>query len=217
MKIPEVLEYLKGIYGDKKAMTISELKNRMKVSEITIHRKLKKTGALTSYNKNGMFYTLPHIPKFDAQGLWVYNDIRFSKHGNMNRTIIQLINQSGSGLHAGEIEGLIGYAPHSLLHQLSAKSAIHRKKLKGRYVYFSIDKQVFKSQLHSYTAILQAQYSENDMPCLAAVRLLIEKIKKPKDSLASLLKILRRDNVKINESQVKRFFKKHGLEKKTPD
>ena len=136
-------EYLKGIYGDKKAMTISDLKNRMKVSEITIRRKLKKTGALTSYNKNGMFYTLPHIPGFDAQGLWANNDIRFSKHGNMNQTIIQLINHSDRGLHAGEIEDLIGYAPHSLFHKLSSKSAIGREKLQGRYVYFSIDKQVW--------------------------------------------------------------------------
>ena len=97
MEISKELEYLKGIYGDKKVMTMSDLQNRMKVSEITIRRKLKKTGALTSYNKNGMFYTLPHIPKFDAQGLWANNGIRFSKHGNMNRTIIQLINHSEIG------------------------------------------------------------------------------------------------------------------------
>jgi hypothetical protein len=215
MKVPEDLEYLKGIYGDKKIMPISELKNRMHVSEITIRRKLKKVGALTSYNKNGMFYTLPHIPEFDALGLWANNDIRFSKHGNMNQTIIQLINHADRGFHAGEIEDLIGYAPHSLLHKLSAKSAIGREKLQGRYVYFSIDKQIWKSQLRIYTATLQTQYSENDMPCLAAVRLLIEKIKRPKDSLVGLLKILRRDNVKIDESQAKRFFKKHGIEKKT--
>lgn len=217
MEITKASEYLKGIYGDNKVMTINELKNCMKVSEITIRRKLKKTGALTSYNKNGRFYTLAHIPRFDAQGLWTYNDIRFSKHGNMNQTIIQLINRSVSGLQAGEIGDLIGYAPHSLLHQLTTKSAIHRKKLQGRYGYFSIDKQVFKSQLHSYTATLQTQYSENDMPPLAAVRLLIEKIKRPKDGLAVLLTILRKDNVKINESQAKQFFKKHGIEKKTPD
>jgi len=217
MKKQEILEYLKSIYGSKKVMTMSELKNRINASEITIRKKLKKVGALTSYNKNGMFYILPHIPKFDARGLWAYNDIRFSKHGNMNQTIIQLINQSDSGLHAGEIEDLIGYASHSLLHKLSTKSAIGREKLQGRYVYFSINKQVFKSQLDTYTATMQAKYSKNDMPPLTAVRLLIEKIKRPKDSLSGLLKILHKDNVKIDGSQAKRFFEKHGVEKKTPD
>ncbi len=51
------------------------------VSEITIRRKLNKFGTITSYNKNGMFYTLPHIPKFDVNGLLYRKDVRFSKQG----------------------------------------------------------------------------------------------------------------------------------------
>lgn len=216
MKAIEELKYLKNIYGVEKVMTISDLKKRMMVSEITIRRKLKKAGAITSYNKNGRFYTLPHIPKFDSYGLWCHNGIRFSKHGNLNRTIIQLINQSSSGLHAEIIGELIAYPPHSLLHQLSLKSAIQREKLHGKYVYFSIDEQLYKSQLNKYTT-LQTQYIEDDISCIIAVRLLIEKIKRPKYSISHLVEILHRENIKISELQAKRFFEKHGIEKKTPD
>ncbi|MCD4806175.1 MAG: hypothetical protein K8R13_01085 [Methanococcoides sp.] len=210
------LEYLKTIYGYEKVMTINNLGNRMMVSAITIRRKLKKSGAITSYNKNGRFYTLPHIPKFDSHGLWSHNDIRFSKHGNLKQTIMQLINQSSIGLHAEAIGELIGYPSHSLLHQLCLKSTVQREKLHGKYVYFSIDEQLYKSQLNKCTS-LRTQYIEDDIPCIIAIRLLIEKIRRPKDSLSYLVGILRRENIKISELQANHFFEKHGIEKKTMD
>ena len=213
MKTFEESEYLRTIYGREKVMTIHDLINRMMVSEITVRRKLKKSGAITSYNKNGRYYTLPHIPTFDSYGLWNYKDIRFSRYGNLNQTIKQLINRSSGGLHAEVIGELIAYPPHSLLYQLCVKSAIQREKLHGRYVYFSIEGDLYKSQRDNYES-LQTLYSEDDLPCITAVRLLIEKIRRPKDSPSELVRILHRENVKISELQVKRFFDKHGLEKK---
>lgn len=204
------------IYGDEKVLTIKDLKMRMMVSEITIRRKLKKWGAITSYNKNGRYYTLLHIPKFDSWGLWNYTDIRFSKYGNLTQTIIQLINHSSSGLHAEQVGDLIDYTPHSLLHRLAGKAAIQREKLYGKYVYFSCDKQEYKAQLNKYKSI-QAQYREDEIPCLIAIRLLIEKIRRPKDSTAQLVKRLQTDHVKISELQATGFLEKHGIEKKTPD
>jgi len=205
-----------NIYGDEKVLTINELKTRMMVSEITIRRKLKKWGTFTSYNKNGRYYTLIHIPKFDSWGLWNYNDIRFSKYGNLTQTIIQLINKSSGGLHAEEVGDLIDYAPHSLLHRLAGKASIRREKLYGKYVYFSYDEQEYKTQLNKYQSI-QAQYREDEIPCLIAIRLLIEKIRRPKDSTAQLVKRLQKDHVKISELQATGFLEKHGIEKKTPD
>jgi len=187
----------------------------MMVSEITIRRNLKKSGALTSYNKNGRYYTLQHIPVFDSYGLWNYKDICFSKHGNMHQTIIQLVNESRCGLHAGAIGELIGYPPHSLLNKLCAKSLIKREKLHGRYVYFSIKEQLYKSQRDKFETV-QEQYSEDDMPCTTAVKLLIERIKMPKSDPSELARALQKENINISELQVKRFFEKHGLEKKTP-
>lgn len=214
MKQNQVTNYLKTIYGREKVMTIKDMKKRMIVSEITVRRKLKESGALTSYNKNGKYYTLPHIPVFDSYGLWNYKDIRFSKHGNMHQTIIQLVNESPGGMHAGAIEELIGYPPHSLLNKLYAKSLIQREKLQGRYVYFSMGEQLYKSQREKYETI--QQYIQDEIPCTTAVRLLIERIKRPESNLSELARALRKENINISEIQVKRFFAKHGLQKKTP-
>ncbi len=207
-------EDLKRIYGREKVMTIKDLLTRMMVSEITVRRKLKASCALTSYNKNGRYYTLPHIPRFDSYGLWNHKDIRFSKHGNLNQTIIELINASSCGLHAEAIGELIDYAPHSLLHTLCKKSLIRREKLHGRYVYFAVDEQLYRTQ-HSNYESLPVQYSEDDMPCATAVSLLIEKIKSPQASPSELARYLSRKNIKISELQIRHFFDKHGIEKKT--
>ena len=118
MRQDEAKGYMETIYGRSKVMTLCELADRMMVSEITVRRKLKKSGALTSFNRNGKYYTLPHIPVFDSYGLWNYKEIRFPRHGNMHQTIIQLVNQSLCGLHAGAIGELIGYPPHSLLNNM---------------------------------------------------------------------------------------------------
>ncbi|MBA7576661.1 hypothetical protein ES708_18502 [subsurface metagenome] len=115
-----------------------------------------------------------------------------------------------------EVGDLIDYAPHSLLHRLAGKAAIRWEKLYGKYVYFSYDEQEYNAQLNKYKSI-QAQYRDDDIPCLIAIRLLIEKIRWPKNNTAQLVRRLQKDNVKISELQATRFLEKHGIEKKTPD
>ncbi|MBD3273638.1 hypothetical protein GF385_04800 [Candidatus Dependentiae bacterium] len=207
-------EYLKTIYGTEKVLTLNSLKDKIRVSEITVRRKLKKSGAITSYNKNGKYYTLPHIPNFDTNGLWNYKEIRFSQFGNLKQTIIQLVNNSERGLHAEAIGELIAYQPHSLLNQLCLKSTMQRKKLDGKYVYFSINQKVYKSQFTKYTN-LRTNNIEDEISCTQAVGLLIAKIRNPKSNLSDLVRILHKDNIKIKESQARVFFDKHGIEKKT--
>ncbi len=86
-----------------------------------------------------------------------------------------MVNPSPSGLHAEVIGMLIAYKPHLQLHQLYIKSKIQRKKLHGKYVYFSINEQLYKSQFNKHT-ILQTHYIKEEILCIVAVRLLMEEI-----------------------------------------
>ena len=56
----------------KKVLTIDELLKILICSIITVRRRLKEWHAYTSYNKNGCYYTLPSIPKFNKKGIWNY-------------------------------------------------------------------------------------------------------------------------------------------------
>ncbi len=94
------------------------------------------------------------------------------------------------------------YQPYSPLHQLCVKSKIQREKLHGIFVYFSINGLLYKSQFNKHT-ILQTQYIEDEISCIVAVSLLIEKIRRPNEDLSHLFRVLHKEKIKISELQAK--------------
>ncbi len=65
----------------KKVATLAELALHLHCSSRTVQRRLGVWQAINSYNRNGGYYTLPDIPKFDANGLWRYRAASFSRFG----------------------------------------------------------------------------------------------------------------------------------------
>jgi len=74
-------------FSRKKILTIDQLVDLLQCSVITVRRGLKQWSAFTSINKNGRYYTLPRIPLFDENGLWRYQTVLFSNHGNLTQSI----------------------------------------------------------------------------------------------------------------------------------
>jgi len=87
----------------KKVVTLAELILRLHCSRRTVQRRLKEWQAINSYNHNGGYYTLPDIPQFDASGLWSCRGARFSRHGNLPQTVVQLVHDAPAGLTAAEL------------------------------------------------------------------------------------------------------------------
>jgi hypothetical protein len=52
-------------------------------SRMSVFRRLKPMGYLTSFTHAGRYYTLLDIPKFDKLGLWFYQDVGFSSAGTL--------------------------------------------------------------------------------------------------------------------------------------
>ena len=94
----EGLKFLRS----KKVVTLAELALHLHCSSRTVQRRLANWQAINSYNRNGAYYTLPDIPKFDAHGLWRYRQAFFSRSGNLPETFVQLAANSQAGLTAAE-------------------------------------------------------------------------------------------------------------------
>ena len=92
----------------KKVVTLSELVLYLHCSARTVQRRLADWQVINSYNRNGSYYTLPDIPKFDSNGLWRYQGAFFSRFGNLPETFVQLVAHSQAGLTATEAGDLIG-------------------------------------------------------------------------------------------------------------
>ncbi len=87
----------------KKALTIEELSEIQHCAHITSRRRLKQWRALTSYNQNNRYYTLPTIPVFSKEGLWHYRGVSFSKHGTCKQTVVYFVQRSKNGLSNTEL------------------------------------------------------------------------------------------------------------------
>ena len=99
----------------QEVLTIEEVAGLIGASIQTARRRLKEWQALTSYNKNGRYYTLPDVPKFDANGLWQRRGVCYSQYGTLKRTVVELVRRSQAGLGAGDMRSLLGVDPRSFL------------------------------------------------------------------------------------------------------
>jgi hypothetical protein len=180
----------------------------------TARRRLKEWNALSSYNRNGRYYTLPDVPEFDTNGLWRCRGAFFSRHGNLKQTVVELVHLSPGGLGGGELGSLLGLDPRSFLSAFATHPRLGREKVEGRFVYFSSDQAVYDRQRQRRLAL----NATGRQPTPAeAVAILVEKIKHPTLSHGELSRKLRKQKVPVEPGMIENLFALHGLtEKKTP-
>lgn len=198
----------------KKVVTLAELAIHLHCSRRTVQRRLADWQAITSYNRNGSYYTLPDIAAFDANGLWRYRGAFFSRFGNLPETFVQLVSTSQAGLTAAEAGTLLGLRPSSFLWSFREHPALKREKHQGLYVYYSSGPTRKKKQ-EEQRRLMQR---ESRFPVdFEAIAILVEKIKCPSLSNEALSQRLRKQKLSIEPEMIKNLFVKHDLTvKKTP-
>jgi hypothetical protein len=198
----------------QKIITLEQLVQLLRCSAITVRRRLKKWQTYTSINKNGRYYTLPQIPVFDEIGLWRYQAVLFSKHGNLKQTVIELIRQSPSGLDAGQIAKKLDLtANSSFFSQLKNVAALRREKHQGRFVYFSDSAVIYDRQKQQR---MLSDHRSIELPTDAeAVVILVQLINHPGIGIERLVDKVAQVNKRIEADAIKRFLQFHGLLKKT--
>ncbi len=194
-------------------MTIDCVSDLLKCSLRTVHRRFKDWRAIRSCNRNGKFYTLPEIPKFDDAGLWRYKGILFSEHGNLKETLIHLVNDSSRGLNGDELEQLTGIAANNpIIYQLRDAGHVRLERVMRRTVLFSGDDQRFRVQLTER----ESQRAAPLPKCEDALMVFVEMIKNPGIEPSGISRKLRKIGRKVSETSIRQLLLRHGLPKKTP-
>ncbi len=201
-------------FSSQKVLLIKDLILTTKMSSRTIHRYLKKWKVLSSYNFNGAYYTLPDFTEFDHNGLWIYNDIGFSKHGNLKSTIKKLIQNSPCGLTLRELSVLLKSTLHSLLPKMVQDNIISRVKHNGVYVYLESNQNLRNFQLIQLSK--QEFKHQTVISSETAIKILVLRLQYFDMNFQEFVDELHKHNVKQDVSEILTFFKFHGLEKKTP-
>lgn len=123
-----------------KTATLPELKEALgTASAITVFRKLKPLGYLTSYTHRGRFYTLADIARFDSAGLWSHDAVWFSRLGTLLTTVERFVHQSSRGWFADELADLLHVEVQDPLHDLVQHGRLRRSAVAGRFLYTSAD------------------------------------------------------------------------------
>jgi hypothetical protein len=205
-----------AVFRRSRIMTISQLAEHLDCSVPTVRNRLRSWRALTSYNRNGRYYALPSVAKFDEHGLWKYKGVCFSPWGTLKNTMRQLVRNSPAGLDASQIGRLVGLPARSFAAQLRKVQGLRREKVENRFVYFADEERTYRGQRSSRAE--QSKKIPKELPSDAeAISILVDRIKHPEFSAQQCAQRLRSKGKSISVAAIRNLLAYHGIEKKTPD
>lgn len=210
--------YVLDRFRRQKIATIKQLVDWFHCSVMTVRRRLRKWRSFTSINENGSYYTLPQIPIFDPDGLWRYQGVLFSSHGNLRQTIVSLVANSDKGLSAVEIAKLVDLPPNSsFISRMKDVSGVKREKHRGRFVYFSDKPAIYRLQKYTLVTGARGGKAAGVVTDQEAVMILVELIKHPGINIEQLAVLVSKQGRWVEPAAVRAFLELHNLVKKTAD
>lgn len=208
----ELLDRAMRQFISEQVMTLSQLEALLSCSQRSVQRYLSKWGTLRSYNHNGKYFSLPVTARFDSFGVWKYQDIGFSRFGNLKDTVVQLVNNSPTGLTTTELGQILGVNAHSFMSQFRVDQRLKREKWEGRLVYFCAEYDIWIAQKRERFAGQPVSPFPSDAQ---AVIILVSLLNNLKATTEELVKIMNKKHRGISVTMVERLLEHHGLLKKT--
>lgn len=151
------IQALKKFLDHQKIATLDEVKVALcGPARCTVFRKLAELEYLSSYSHRGKYYTLKSIARFNAQGLWNYRTVWFSRFGNLLDTAEALVQESEAGYTAGELKGILHVKTKHALTQLTRSGRLQREQFNSVYVYLAGESHVANRQRKARKVHLQA-------------------------------------------------------------
>ena len=210
------IKRLGQLFEQKKCWMIDELSNALGYAVISTRRFLKQIKYYRSYSHNGKWYTLRAIPRFNRNGIWRYQKIGFSSHGNLTQTIVFLINKSQKGITAKQLADKLYYTCHAVLTNMYKAQLIDRVKHRGEFVYLSTDDKLSRRQRRRLEAYATKKALQ-PFNAQTAVFILVAFIKNPQWSYQQIAAQLKHSkNLVVRPEGIERFLEQHGI-KKMPD
>jgi len=208
MNVEAVLEKLRAV----RIFRVCELAAWLICSVPTARRRLKEWEARTSINCNGIYYTLPGVPRFDGNGLWWFGEALFSRHGNLRQTVCALVSAAPAGLTSAELSAILGMEARSFLSHFREDAGLVRAREGRRDVWLCADPSVRSRQLEVRR---RGSLRADDLPSDAeAVLVLVELIRHPRDDVDGIAGRLRARGTPVPASRIRSLLERHGLAKK---
>ncbi len=217
---------LESLFRRRPVVTIDDLRRRLGASSrTTILGALRCAGYFSSYSHAGKYYTLKHIPSFDARGLWMHTGARFSKRGTLRKTVVALVTESVAGYTHGELTAILGVRVHNTVRSLVETNELGRAQHDVSYVYVAGDPVIASAQLSRREAMSlaappakagpQIEGPPPELDLARVIEILVAVIHSPKDDARKIAAHLVGRGVEISLAQVEQVFAMYEIQKKT--
>jgi hypothetical protein len=214
-------QIVQQLRGDRVAKWTG-LAEQLECSTKTVQRALAKVGYYTSINHNATFVTLKDVPRFDQRGLWKYQTIHFSKHGNLPQTLRRIVEQAPAGCTVQELEQLVGTRVHNHVSRLLREGKLNRFFLGRKVVYLAADPRQRESQqqVRQQATPEQARaVHDTDLPpgvdAITVIHVLLRLLETPQASVASIARTLQARKLAVRADQIRQILEFYGLKKTT--
>ena len=212
-------QQLRGLFRTTPVLSMADIERAVAArSRRSLFRDLTSLGYLSSYTHTGRYYTLRAVPEFDADGLWRYHGIGFSRHGTLKATVWRLVDTSEAGRTHRELQRRLGVRVHNPLLELVERKQLARAPLAGAYVYVAAARRRAARQLTCRRALVAAG-APPPAPAepTLAVEVLLEIIHGTVVRLDAreVAARLGARGVAVTAAQVAELFQRHGVGKKT--
>jgi hypothetical protein len=183
-------------------------------SRMSVFRRMKEVGYLSSYTHTCRFYTLCGIPQFDAFGLWHYRDIGFSRAGTLKASVVDLVDSSPAGRTPRELHELLRVRVNNALLDLAHARKIRRESSGvERSLYVSVDEARGYEQL---ARRIDAGASQGGQPSDLVIEVLLELLDAATVDAApdDVAQRLNARGVGATAEQVRQVFERYKLGRK---
>ncbi len=188
-------------------------------SRRSLFRDLQALGYLSSYTHTGRYYTLASVPDFDADGLWRYQGIGFSRDGTLKATVRRLAECAEAGRTQRELQLRLEVRVHNPLLELVERKQLRRESIAAEYVYVAAARDRGARQIEQRRALVAAGLGAAvALAPTLEIEVLVEVIhgaRLPPPDPATLAARLLARGIRASETDVSAVLERHGL-KKTP-
>lgn len=202
---PSFPDKIRKLLQSNRVMSLKQLRHELgQRPRSSLFRDLKKLDLVTSYTHAGQYHALKSAARFDADGLWFFDQAGFAKYGTLKNTLIQIISNAQAGMTQKELKSLLRIKVQNTLTHLVQSNAVERQLLpKSIYVYLSVEKQKAEDQLQRRLAI----HDRAPEVALPVESLIIE----------ILLELIRAAGCRADAKELGKLLRKRGIVIGDPD
>ena len=209
------LKKLRTVFKKNQIVRMDELLPLLETtSRMTVLRRLQELNYISSFTHTGRYYTLKSIIHFDANGLWFYDDIGFSRFGNLKETIHHLVDHSIAGKKHSELEKQLQVRAHNPLLELVRLNKITRQYFDKTFLYLN-HQQDKASQQIACRQKNQIGYLDNVLPDSMVIEILSEIIRSDQQEIDchKIASQLLKNGVNATPTQCDDLCQRLGLKK----